>query len=356
MTGKTEETEQPVSSEKRLLRVLAGLPVERSPFWFMRQAGRYLASYRRVRAEAGSFLELCYAPALAEEVTLQPIWRFHPDAAILFADILLLPEAMGQALDYREGEGPVLEPIRSVEALRELRPEAIDERLAPIYETVARLARSLPSDVALIGFAGSPWTVATYMVEGSGSADQRRAKRWAFEDPAGFGQLIELLVETTIHYLAAQARAGAEVLQLFDTWAGSLPEAAFETWCIEPTRAIIDGLRAAGVTVPVIGFPRGAGVGYRSFAEASGVDGVSIDSMMPLDWARQEIQSLVAIQGNLDPQLLVTGGRAMRKEAERILRMLGPERFIFNLGHGIVPETPPEHVDELAAIVREWRG
>ncbi|MDP6708907.1 MAG: uroporphyrinogen decarboxylase [Alphaproteobacteria bacterium] len=344
------------TTRKRLLRVLAGLPVDRPPFWFMRQAGRYLGEYRRVRGEAGSFLELCYAPELAEEVTLQPIRRFHPDAAILFADILLVPEAMGQELAFREGEGPVLTPIRDVSALQALEPEGLHERLAPIYETVARLARSLPDDVALIGFAGAPWTVATYMVEGGGSPDQRLAKRWAFEDPAGFGRLIDLLVEATVAYLAAQVRAGAEVLQLFDTWSGSLPETAFARWCIEPTRRVVDGLRAAGIGVPIIGFPRGAGVGYRAFAERSGVDGVSFDSSLPLDWVQAELQPHVAVQGNLDPQVLVVGGEAMRREASRIMEQLAAGRFIFNLGHGIVPETPPEHVEALAEIVRGWRG
>jgi uroporphyrinogen decarboxylase len=339
---------------KRLLATLAGRPVDRPPFWFMRQAGRYLPEYRALRAEAGSFLELCYDPARAAEATLQPVRRFGPDAAILFADILLLPEAMGQALRYAEGEGPILDPVRDRAALRALRPERIQARLAPVYETVARVAEALPEEVTLIGFAGAPWTVATYMVEGGGSVDHRHAKRWAFADPDGFGALIELLVGGTAEYLAAQARAGAEVLQLFDTWAGALPAAAFERWCVAPTRAIVERLRALGVKQPIIGFPRGAGVGYRRYAQAAGVDAVSCDASLPLDWMAEALQPTVTVQGNLDPQFLVVGGAPMLAAADAIRERLGGGRFVFNLGHGIVPETPPEHVAALAAHIRSW--
>jgi len=322
----------------------------------MRQAGRYLPEYRALRAEAGSFLDLCYDPKRAAEVTLQPVRRFSPDAAILFADILLLPEAMGQALRYAEGEGPVLEPVRDVAALTGLRIEGVHARLAPVYETLARVADALPEEVALIGFAGAPWTVATYMVEGGGSVDHRHVKRWAFADPDGFGALIDLLVEGTAEYLAAQARAGAEVLQLFDTWAGVLPAAEFERWCVRPTRAIVERLRADGIQVPVVGFPRGAGVGYRRYAEATGVDAVGCDASLPLEWIAEVLQPVVAVQGNLDPQLLVVGGAPMAAAAEAIREHLAPGRFVFNLGHGIVPETPPEHVAALAERIRGWSG
>jgi len=338
------------------LAALCGAPVDRPPFWFMRQAGRYLPEYRALRAEAGSFLDLCYDPKRAAEVTLQPVRRFSPDAAILFADILLLPEAMGQALRYAEGEGPVLEPVRHVAALTGLRIEGVHARLAPVYETLARVADALPEEVALIGFAGAPWTVATYMVEGGGSVDHRHVKRWAFADPDGFGALIDLLVEGTAEYLAAQARAGAEVLQLFDTWAGVLPAAEFERWCVRPTRAIVERLRADGIQVPVVGFPRGAGVGYRRYAEATGVDAVGCDASLPLEWIAEVLQPVVAVQGNLDPQLLVVGGAPMAAAAEAIREHLAPGRFVFNLGHGIVPETPPEHVAALAERIRGWSG
>ena len=236
---------------KLLLRALAGETSSRPPFWFMRQAGRYLPEYREVRARAGGFLALCMAPELAAEVTLQPIRRFPLDAAILFADILLIPHALGQALDYREGEGPVLAPIRDRAGLAELDAQGAGARLAPVMETVARVAEALPEGVALIGFAGAPWTVASYMVEGGGSPDQRQAKRWAYGDPAGFGQLMALLVETTIDYLEAQALAGAEALQLFDTWAGSLAAGEFDSWVIEPTGKIVAGLRARGIEAPI---------------------------------------------------------------------------------------------------------
>lgn len=341
---------------KRLLATLAGEATDRPPFWFMRQAGRYLDEYRRLRAEAGSFLALCHDPRRAVEATLQPVRRFGPDAAILFADILLLPEAMGQPLEYAEGEGPRLEPIRDLAALRRLDLARIHRRLASVYETVALVKSELPAEVALIGFAGAPWTVATYMVEGGGSAEHRHAKRWAFGDPEGFGRLVELLVEGTVEYLAAQARAGAEVLQLFDTWAGVLPAAEFERWCVAPTRAIVDGLRQRGIAVPVIGFPRGAGIGYRYYAERSGVDAVSCDQTLPLAWIAEHLQSAIAVQGNLDPQYLVLGGTPMAAAAEAIFAGLGRGRFVFNLGHGIVPETPPEHVAALAAQIRGWAG
>lgn len=356
----TKETARPISrrqslADKRLLAALRGQPLDRPPFWFMRQAGRYLEDYRRVRSQAGSFLDLCFTPELAAEVTLQPVRRFHPDAAILFADILLVPHALGQSLDYVEGEGPRLTPVRSAGDVARLEAGRLAERLAPVYETVRRLAASLPDDVALIGFAGAPWTVACYMVEGGGSPDFGAVKRWAFADPEGFGRLIELLVEASVVYLADQARAGAEVLQLFDTWAGVLPSSEFERWCVEPTRAIIEGLRAQGISQPVIGFPRGAGVGYQRYVADSGVEAVSCDSTLPLDWMQQALQQYAVVQGNLDPQLVVVGGQPMERAVQVILAALANGRFIFNLGHGILPETPPQHVDALAELLRGWR-
>jgi len=339
--------------KKLLLAALAGETLSRPPIWLMRQAGRYLAEYRAVRAKAGSFLKLCYTPELAAEVTLQPIRRFGFDASILFADILLLPNAMGQKLDYREGEGPVLEPIRSLEALKALGEPDIHATLSPVYETVRLLRRDLPADCTLIGFAGAPWTVATYMVEGRGGNDQAAAKTWAYQDPDGFQVLIDRLVTATIDYLSRQIEAGAEVVQLFDTWAGVLPEADFRRWCVEPARRIVLGLREKHPAVPVIAFPRGAGANYPLFAEF--VQGLSLDTSVPLAWAASALQRKLAVQGNLDPRYLVAGGATMRREILRLLNNLGHGPYIFNLGHGIVPETPPDHVAALVNTVKMWQ-
>ena len=337
---------------KPMLRALAGDALVPPPIWLMRQAGRYLPEYRELRAQAGSFLELCYAPDLACEVTLQPIRRFAFDAAILFADILLVPDALGQDVRFVEGEGPVLEPIRSVGDLAALDRSRLHDGVAPVYETVARLAKALPDEVALIGFAGAPWTVATYMVEGGTSRDHAIVRRWAFSDPDGFGRLIDLLVDATADYLIAQVRAGAEVVQLFDTWAGSLPESGFERWCIAPAKAIVERLREACPGTPVIAFPRGAGAGYARFVAETGVDAVSLDASVPLAWAAQTLQPSATVQGNLDPLILVAGGDVMASEVARIRGMLERGPFVFNLGHGIVPDTPPEHVGELVRLVR----
>ncbi|MDP6688603.1 MAG: uroporphyrinogen decarboxylase [Alphaproteobacteria bacterium] len=338
--------------EKLLMRALRGETLPRPPFWLMRQAGRYLPEYRATREQAGSFLDLCYNPDLAAEVTLQPIRRYGMDAAILFADILLIPDGLGQPLDYREGEGPILEPIRDAAALAALDLDKMHGRVAPVYETVGRLAAELPDHVTLIGFAGAPWTVATYMVEGRGSRDHALVKQWAYGDPEGFGQLIDLLVTATVEYLSKQVEAGAEAVQLFDTWASALSETAFQRWCIEPVEKIVTQLRQKYPELPVIGFPRGVGAGYKSFAKAAGVNGVSLDWTVPLEWAAAELQKDVTVQGNLDPRLLVIGGAAMEAEICRILQILGQGPFIFNLGHGIVPETPPEHVGRLAEMLR----
>lgn len=339
-------------TNKRLLRALAGERQDVPPVWLMRQAGRYLPEYRALRAEAGSFLDLCYNPVRAAEVTLQPIRRFGFDAAILFADILLIPQALGQDLRFAEGEGPVLAPVRDGKALAALSLDGLHAHLEPIYETVSRVSEALDEDTALIGFAGSPWTVATYMVEGGGSRNFENAKVWAFRDPVGFDALIDLIVESTIAYLSRQIDAGADVVQLFDTWAGVLPETAFARWSIEPTRRIVDALRARYPTVPVIGFPRGAGVALADYAARTGVQGLGLDSSVPLGWAKQSLQGQCAVQGNLDPLMLVAGGDAMINEVHRIVSTLNGGPFIFNLGHGILPHTPPKHVGDLVAAVR----
>jgi len=346
--------EAPATSQKRLLRALRGEVAERPPIWLMRQAGRYLPEYRATRDKAGSFQKLCYTPELAAEVTLQPLRRFPFDAAILFADLPLVAEGLGQKLDYREGEGPVLEPVRTERDLARLDMSKLHDRMGPVYETVRILKGALPADVALIGFAGAPWTLATYMVEGGGSHDHAETKRWAFAEPDGFGRLMGLLEDAITEYLLRQIDAGAEAVQLFDSWASAMPEAGFRRWCVEPVARIAGRIREHAPHVPVIAFPRAVGLFYEGFAKATGVAGIGLDSNVPLAFARH-LQRDSAVQGNLDPQLLVVGGEPMKTEAERILRTLGEGPFIFNLGHGIVPQTPPEHVAMLVAMVRSWR-
>lgn len=340
---------------KRLLDLLKGIETDRVPFWFMRQAGRYLPEYRALRKEAGGFLNMCYSPDMAVEITLQPIRRFDMDAAILFSDILVIPHALGQKVDFLQGEGPVLEPISSIEGLKRLSREGFHEHLAPVYETLSRLKKTLPDHVTLIGFAGAPWTVATYMVQGHGSSDQAAAKAWAYGDPEGFQTLIDLLVEVTSEYLICQIKSGAEVLQIFDTWAGSLPPSQFERWCVAPVAKIIENIRRSFPDFPVIAFPRGAGPQYRDYGRKTGVTALSIDTSLPPEWAATHVQPNLAVQGNMDPQILVAGGELMRREATEILSALSKGRHIFNLGHGIVPQTPVEHVAELVELIRNFR-
>jgi uroporphyrinogen decarboxylase len=343
----------PSGSAKPLLRVLAGESLARPPWWLMRQAGRYLPEYRVVRAKARDFIELCLSPTLAAELTLQPVRRYRMDGAILFSDILLLPHALGQKLAFREGEGPVLEPIKDNNGLARLDPGPVVSRLGPVFETIDRVAAALDPQTTLIGFAGAPWTVATYMVEGGSSRDFRRVKSWAYGDVAGFAALISLLTESTISVLVAQVEAGAEVVQLFDTWAGILPESAFERWVIEPTRVIVAGLKQRFPDHPVIGFPRGAGLLYERYITETGVDGIGLDSMVPAGHVRERLQPLAAVQGNLDPVLLVSGGPSLETAAKELCQALGSGRYVFNLGHGVLPETPPENVAALARLLAE---
>ncbi len=337
--------------KKPFLATLGGERRDWPPFWLMRQAGRYLPEYRQVRAQGGSFLDLCYNPELAAEVTLQPIRRYAPDAAIIFSDILVVPHALGQLVDFEEGRGPVLEPVRPA-TLASLSAAGLRDHLAPVYEAIARVAQALPAEIALIGFAGGPWTVASYMVEGGTSRDFAALKGWAYADPDGFAALIDLLVEATVEHLCAQIEAGAEAVQIFESWAGILPAPGFARWCVEPVAAIVKRVKAAHPDIPVIAFPRGAGVLYQGYAEATGVDAVGLDTTVPTRWAAEVLQPDTVVQGNLDPQLLVTGGAAMAEAARAIIAELNHAPFVFNLGHGVVPETPPEHVAELAAIIR----
>ena len=343
-------------TSKPFLRALAGETLTPPPFWLMRQAGRYLPEYRATRTEAGSFLELCYNPKLAVEVTLQPLRRYGFDAAILFSDILVVPDALGQKVSFREGEGPVLPPIRSARDLDGLDASGFLDRLAPVLATVKGLSSAIPATTALIGFAGAPWTVATYMIEGSGSKDFSHAKRLMWGEPETFARLMAMLVQATGDYLLAQIDSGAEVIQIFDTWAGALPEAEFRRWVIAPTRALVERIHDERPGVKVIGFPRGAGLLSLAFVEETGVDGVSLDTGMPLDWAATNLQTKCTVQGNLDPILVVAGGEAMDAAIDNILTKLGKGPFIFNLGHGIVPQTPPDNVARLAERVKGWRG
>jgi uroporphyrinogen decarboxylase len=338
---------------KPLLRALAGEALSVPPWWLMRQAGRYLPEYRRVRGKARDFIELCLTPALAAEVTLQPIRRYGMSAAILFSDILMLPYALGQRVTFREGEGPALEPVEGSHAIARLELDRAVSRLEPVLETVRQVRAALATHTALIGFAGSPWTVAAYMVEGGGSRDFHRVKSWAYRDPAGFAALIELLVRGTIEYLAAQIRAGAEVVQLFDSWAGVLPEAAFERWVVEPTRRIVCEIKCRFPDCPVIGFPRGAGVLYERYVRQTRIDAISIDTTVPAAYASKALQPCAAVQGNLDPVILALGGAALERAVMEMRRSLGQGPYIFNLGHGVLPATPPENVAALARLLAE---
>jgi uroporphyrinogen decarboxylase len=306
-----------------------------------------------VRAKAGSFLDLCYTPELAAEVTLQPVRRYGVDAAIVFADILVVPHALGQRLEFVEGVGPRLDPIRSAADLARLRPAPTRDRFGRVYETVANVRQRLPNGVALIGFCGAPWTVATYMVSGGKSVDQDEAAAWAVTDPAGFGQLMDRLVESSVEYLAGQVEAGADILQIFDTWAGRLSGSEFVRWVCGPTRAIVARMKERYPEVPIIGFPMGTGRNLGRYVEETGVDGVSCDTATPLEFMTQELAGRVVVQGNLDPLLLVSGGQGMKRQALKILQALGERPFIFNLGHGVLPQTPPEHVARLVKLVRE---
>ena len=338
---------------KKLVRALKGEPQETPPIWLMRQAGRYLPEYRSTRSLAGDFLSLCYTPDLAAEVTLQPIRRFDFDAAILFADILLIPHALGADLSFEPGEGPRLSTVTDRTSLSSLKPvEEIHLTLAPVYETLRILSGALPAGTALIGFAGAPWTVATYMVAGCGTPDQRPAHALRIADPVTFDALIQLLTEATISYLSAQIEAGAEVIKLFDSWAGSLEGTAFTRYAIEPAVKIITSLKSRWPEVPVIVFPRGAGNRYAGFARATGADCIALDSRVDVRWATEHVQVDGCVQGNLDPIHLVTGGRALVEETRRIVRAFSEGPYVFNLGHGVTPEADPSNVHRVLEAIR----
>ena len=338
---------------KTILAALAGKTQPVPPIWMMRQAGRYLPEYRATREKAGDFLSLCYTPDLAAEVTLQPIRRYGFDAAILFADILLLPQALGADLWFVTGEGPRLSTITDAAGVAALKPvDAIHEVLNPVYETVRILARELPPEVTLIGFAGAPWTVATYMIAGRGTPDQGPAHAMKAADRAAFTALIERITDATIEYLSAQIQAGAEVVKLFDSWAGSLKGQDFDDFALAPAKRIIAAIKARHPGIPVIAFPREAGPRYAGFARATGADCVALDNSVSAEWAAAEVQKDGCVQGNLDPSLLVTGGAALEAETRRIVQAFSNGPHIFNLGHGITPEADPENVTRMLAAIR----
>lgn len=338
--------------KKPLLAVLGGEVRTPPPVWLMRQAGRYLDEYRQVRARAKDFIDFCFSPDLAAEVTLQPIRRFGFDAAILFADILLVPIALGRKVWFVAGEGPKLDPFDPLD-FEQLTPERAEEVLAPVGETLRRVAPALPGETTLIGFAGAPWTVATYMVEGGGSKDRFATRVAAWQHPEAFDGMLEKIADATARYLVMQAHAGAEVLKIFDSWAEGLPEPLFERVVIRPTRRIVEAVRAAGVTVPIIGFPRGAGAFCARYARETGVTALALDTGMDPAWAKQLLPADMPVQGHLDPAVLRAGGAALRHETQRLLDSWAGRPHIFNLGHGITPDVPVEHVHELLACIRE---
>jgi uroporphyrinogen decarboxylase len=342
-----------VHPDPTLIRALRRERLERPPIWFMRQAGRYLPEYRDLRAKAPDFIAFCLDPVMAAEATLQPMRRFAFDAAIVFADILLLPSALGQDVWFEAGEGPRLGPLPPIEALRD-QVEASTGRLAAVGDTLARVRAALEPERALIGFAGAPWTVATYMIEG-GSSDRSGARSFAYREPERLDGLIEVLVEATARYLQMQARAGAQVLKLFESWAETLPEDLFERLVTRPHAAIVRKLRAAGVTAPVIGFPRGAGGLIERYAAEAGVDAVALDVTAPAALG-QRLQQTLTIQGALDPLLLRAGGAGLDRRVDQLLTQWGAGPYVFNLGHGILPDTPIAHVEQVLARVTIWRA
>ncbi len=341
---------------KALLQSLNGQVPDKVPLWLMRQAGRYLPEYRELRASKGGFLEMAYDPKAAAEVTMQPIRRFGMDAAIIFSDILTIPHALGQHLEFVAGEGPKLDAVSSVDSLGF---DRFDSIMQPVYDALTETSNQLKAEgfdqTTLIGFAGAPWTVMTYMIEGGGSKDFINAKTLAYEKPDQFGAMMDLVIEATAKYLIAQIYAGAEVVKIFDSWGGVWAEDDFSKYVIEPARQIVERVKAVHPTTPIIGFPRGAGFYYERYIRETKVDACAFDTTMPLDYVAEYLQPLVPVQGNLDPAVLRAGGNALEAAAGKILSTLGGKPFIFNLGHGINKETPIKHVEQLVRIVKEYR-
>lgn len=344
------QTMTPAVIEKPMLEALKGRVTPRTPIWLMRQAGRYLPEYRALRAEAGSFLNLCYNPSMAAEITLQPLRRYDFDAAILFSDILVIPHALGQGLAFVEGEGPQLPPLEKLSDIENLDMAGFEQKLAPVYETIQILKRELAADKTLIGFAGAPWTIACYMLHGRGGGTFDRTRQMGAADPAGFQTFLMHIADVTARYLVSQIKNGADTVQLFDSWAGLVPDSDFESHIIAPTKHIIDKIRAAAPDVPIIGFPRQAGKHYAAYAHETGISALGLDPQADI----QSMPKNICLQGNLDPEKLLAGGDTMRRAALDILQAAEGRPFVFNLGHGVIKETPPEHVAELAALVRSY--
>jgi uroporphyrinogen decarboxylase len=338
--------------KKPLLDVLHGRRQAVPPIWMMRQAGRYLPEYRAVRTKAGSFLDLCFSPEFAAEVTLQPIRRFGFDGAILFSDILVIPYALGRKVDFVAGEGPKLDPIDDEASIAAIRKDVDHVALAPVYDTIKRVKAELPASVTFLGFCGAPWTVATYMIAGEGTPDQAPARIFAYSYPEAFAELIDILVRVSASYLVRQLQAGVDAVQIFDTWAGVLPPDQFQRWSIEPTARIIALVRQEIPEAKIIGFPRGAGTMLERYATELPLNAVGLDWMIDKTFAREKIQSKVAVQGNLDPLVLIAGGDALDREVDSVLKAFSDGPFIFNLGHGITPQTPIENVERMIKRVR----
>ncbi len=340
-----------MAEEKALISVLRGKAGDIPPLWLMRQAGRYLPEYREIRATAKSFLDFCYSPAKAAEVTLQPIRRFHFDAAILFSDILVVPDAMGQQVSFESGAGPRLKSIETPDEIDRIGAFDI-EKLSPVFETIDRVKSALPPEVAFIGFCGAPWTVASYMIAGQGTPDQAPARLFAFRDPQAFALLIDRLADASIEYLTGQIEAGVEVMQIFDSWAGVLPANEFERWSAQPIKRIVAGVKARHPQAPIIAFVRGADAQLPRLTQTLGAEGYGLDTALDPKWAVEQTAPNIALQGNLDPLALLAGGEALDREIDSILEAFKGRPHIFNLGHGILPQTPIENVERLVARIR----
>ena len=338
---------------KKLLKSLQGYRQETPPIWLMRQAGRHLPEYLELRKKTETFLDFCYSPELAIEATLQPVKRYDIDAAILFSDILVIPDALGQKVEFVKGKGPKLTPIRKISDVNELSLDAIEDNLTPVFKTIAGVKEKLHSDKTLIGFSGAPWTLACYMVEGGGSKNFEKTRIWAMTEPEEFTVLINLLTASISRYLVQQISHGCDAIQIFDSWASVLDSEGFDRWVIEPTSKIIQNVRKIYPDFPIIGFPKGAGVNYLKYQSETKVSGISFDSSVPLNWIRDNIQTKTTVQGNLDNMVLLSGGNQLDEQVNKIIKILGKGSFIFNLGHGVLPNTPIDHVKRVISIVRK---
>ena len=350
---------KPPKNQKLILNVLNGRIGDRPPIWLMRQAGRHLPEYKKLRSQSKNFLDFCYSPDLCIEATIQPIKRYNFDAAILFSDILVIPDALGQQVQFIPGTGPVLKPISSINDIKKLNTNKLLHHLSPVYKSIEKVTLELKKfqcEPALIGFAGAPWTLATYMVEGGSSKDYLKTRKWAYESPEEFSELIDLLIDATSQHLLQQIESGVEVIQIFDSWAGILPPQQFDRWVIDPTKKIVERIKLNFPELPIIGFPRGAGLLYKNFIDETGVDAVSIDASIPLKWAVENLQKHTVIQGNLDNLALLVGGNLLESEIANILTALSKRPFIFNLGHGVLPDTPISHVERLIEIVQSKKN